>query len=117
MTEVIKHYPYTKVEAKDVDMEGAKKVRMRMVIGPDAGAPHFYMRIFEVGEGGQTPYHTHDFEHENYIMDGEGELVFPDGSTEPLRPGDIVFVPPNIKHQYRNAGNKTFRFICLVPKG
>jgi quercetin dioxygenase-like cupin family protein len=112
----IRHYHYTKIEATDVDMEGAEKVKLRMVIGPDAGAPNFYMRIFEIAPGGNTPYHSHEFEHENYVMDGKGEVRYPDGHTEPVGPGDIVFVPPNVKHQYRNAGDDTFRFICLVPK-
>jgi quercetin dioxygenase-like cupin family protein len=112
----IKHCHYTKVAAKEVDMEGAKDVRMRMAIGVDDGAPNFIMRIFEVGPGGHTPFHTHAFEHENYIMDGEGSIVYPDGKEDPLVPGDIAFVPPNVKHQYKNAGKGVFRFICLVPK-
>lgn len=112
----IKHCHYSELEVKDVDMEGADKVKMRMAVGPDDGAPNFYMRIFELEPGGHTPFHTHEFEHENYIMDGKGEMVHPDGSKETLRPGDIAFIPPNIKHQYRNAGDDVFRFICLVPK-
>ena len=112
----IKHCHYSEIEAVDVDMEGAKNVKMRMAVGADDGAPNFIMRIFEVGPGGHTPHHTHEFEHENYVMDGEGILVKDDGTEEPLRPGDIAFVAPNVKHQYRNAGDKVFRFICSVPK-
>lgn len=111
----IKHFPYTEIEAKPVVMEGADKARMRLVIGKDHGAPTFYMRIFEVEPGGHTPYHQHPFEHENYIMDGKGELVRVDGK-EPLKPGDIVFIPGGVMHQYRNAGKEVFRFICLIPK-
>jgi quercetin dioxygenase-like cupin family protein len=112
----IKHCHYSDIKAVDVDMEGAKDVKLRMAVGVEDGAPNFIMRIFEVAPGGHTPHHTHDFEHENYVMDGEGILVKDDGSEEPLRPGDIAFVPPNVKHQYRNAGDKVLRFICLVPK-
>jgi quercetin dioxygenase-like cupin family protein len=32
-----------------------------------------------------------------------------------FKPGDVVFVPPNEKHQFRNSGSKTVKFLCLVP--
>ena len=115
MAEIFRRH-YSEIEATDVDMEGAKDVKMRMAIGVDDGAPNFVMRIFELAPGGYTPFHTHDFEHENYVMDGKGHLVFPDGSEKELRPGDIAFVAPNVKHCYRNAGDDVFRFICLVPR-
>ena len=111
----IKHHHYTEIAANPVQMEGADKAKMRLVIGKDHGAPNFYMRIFELEPGGHTPYHQHPFEHENYIMDGKGELVREDGK-EPLKPGDIVFIPGGVMHQYRNAGKEVFRFICLIPK-
>ena len=111
----IKHHHYTEIVANPVQMEGADKAKMRLVIGKDHGAPNFYMRIFELEPGGHTPYHQHPFEHENYIMDGKGELVREDGK-EPLKVGDIVFIPGGVMHQYRNAGKEVFRFICLIPK-
>jgi len=32
-----------------------------------------------------------------------------------LRPGTVVFVPPNEPHQFKNTGRTTLKFICLVP--
>jgi quercetin dioxygenase-like cupin family protein len=115
LTEIwIRHY--SEVTATDVEMEGVEKVKLRMVIGKDEGAPNFIMRIFEVEPGGHTPFHAHEWEHENFVMDGEGLLVMPDGSKRRLKPGDVAFVPPNVKHQYRNESDELFRFICLVPR-
>ena len=34
----------------------------------------------------------------------------------PVSPGTYAFVPSGCRHQFRNAGDDTFRFICIVPK-
>jgi len=100
--------------AKKVEMEGAEGVTIREMITCRDGAPNFAMRLFEVAPGGHTPLHTHPYEHEVFILDGEGVLG---GGIEarPLRPGDAVFVPASILHQFRNTGQRPLRFLCLIP--
>jgi len=102
------------VPAKAVQMEGADKVNMRLLIAEEDGASNFRMRLFEVEKGGCSPYHTHDYEHEVLILEGEGELKGKN-NQHPLREGDVVFVIPNEEHQFRNVGENTLKFICLIP--
>lgn len=106
--------PITEHPQNPVDMEGAKDVQMRMLIGPNEGADIFHMRHFEVAPGGNTPHHAHDYEHEVLILKGQG-LVRSEGGDRPCKPGDVVWVPANEKHQFRNAGSEPFEFICLIP--
>ncbi len=72
------------------------------------------MRLFEIGPDGSTPHHAHKWEHEVYILDGEGKLVG-DGVTHPLSPGDAVFVPGGEIHHFESAGKKTMKMLCLIP--
>jgi quercetin dioxygenase-like cupin family protein len=59
--------------------------------------------------------HAHDNDHENFVLEGTDEVLF-DGDYHPAgRPGDVVFVPPGATHQYRNASDGPFRFMCGVP--
>lgn len=102
------------VDAADVEMEGAVGCRVRWLIGEEDGAPNFAMRQFEVAVGGHTPNHRHDYEHEVYVLDGEGEVV-DDGSPRPIRKGDVIYVAPNDVHQFRNTGDRPMSFLCLVP--
>ncbi|MGD8451724.1 MAG: cupin domain-containing protein [Phycisphaerae bacterium] len=106
--------PLVQVEQKDVTHEGAEGVRMRMLIGPDEGADVFHMRHFEVAPGGHTPHHTHDYEHEVLIVKGAG-IVRSAGGDHPCRAGDVVWMPPNEKHQFQNNGREPLEFICLIP--
>jgi len=89
-------------------------IQKRVLVGPAQGAPTFVMRQFEVPPGSESPYHTHDWEHEVYILAGSGAAVSEGGET-PVQPGDAVLVPPNELHCFRNTGPQTLTFLCLVP--
>lgn len=95
-----------------VQMEGASGVRMAMMVGRGDGAPHFAMRSFRVEAGGHTPRHSHDYEHEVFIVQGGGEVLL-EGAFRPVRAGDVVYVPADAEHQFRTS--EGMRFLCLVP--
>lgn len=98
-----------------VEAGGAKGVRIRLLIHEAEGAPNFYMRLFDVEPGGHTPRHTHDWEHEVYILSGSGTAVTPEGD-KPIAAGDCVYVAPGDDHQFRNNGGEELRFLCLIPR-
>jgi quercetin dioxygenase-like cupin family protein len=100
---------------QDVNMEGAKDVKVRVLFGPADQAPTFAMRVFEMAGGGHTPFHTHPFEHEAMLLDGDIAVVTEEGDR-PLQKGDVLLMPPNEKHQFKNlSGTNNARFMCLVP--
>lgn len=106
-----------KVEKKKMDMEGAKDTYKQIPISKADGTPAYSFRVFTIEPGGHTPYHTHQFEHINYIIDGEGAVVKQDGSQQNVSKGDFVLIMPGEKHQYRNRSeDKQFVIICAVPK-
>jgi quercetin dioxygenase-like cupin family protein len=106
----IKHW--TDVPAQPA--EGIDGVTVRWVIAEGDGAPHFAMRVFDLQPGCASPYHSHWWEHEVYVLDGEGVAVQEDGET-PLGAGSVVLVEGDEMHQFRNSGDGVFRFICLIP--
>ena len=103
------------VEAVPVEMEGAHGVTKRVLISEEDDAPNFILRQFEIEPGGNTPYHSHDFEHEVYVLSGNGLLKTADGDIQ-LKDGNVVFVPGNEFHQFINTGEKIFRFLCIIPR-
>lgn len=105
---------FEQVPAATVQMEGAAGCRMRCLIGPDDGAPSFTMRQFEVAPGGNTPHHTHAYEHEVFVLEGTGVALGVDGQRA-LQPGVAVYVAPNELHQFRNTGASPLKFLCLIP--
>ena len=106
----------SKVEKKEVHMDGAKGAWRQLPIGSSDGTPNFSLRVFTVEPGGHTPYHQHPYEHVNYVIEGSGALVNEKGEETPLNAGDFDMVNPSEKHQYRNKGDQPFKMICGVPK-
>ena len=102
------------VEASKVEMEGVEGVTIRWLIAKADGAPNFAMRLFEVEPGGHSPLHSHDWEHEVYIVDGSGELEF-EGERKGFGKGWFILVPPGREHRFLNTGDTVMRFLCLVP--
>jgi len=99
--------------AARVRTKGASGVTIRQLITDANGAPTFAMRLFEVEPKGHTPLHHHGWEHEVFIVAGQGEVR--GERVAAFREGDAVFVPPGEKHQFLNTGRSVLKFICCIP--
>jgi quercetin dioxygenase-like cupin family protein len=95
-------------------MDGVQGVEMRLMVGRADGAANFSMRHFTVAPGGHTPRHSHNYEHEIYIVEGRGR-VEQDGQFNDISAGDVIFVEPNRTHQLVNSSHEPLKFLCLVP--
>jgi quercetin dioxygenase-like cupin family protein len=93
----------------------AEGVTMRVAIGPDDGAPFFNLRVFEVQPGQATPHHSHWWEHEVFVLNGQGVVKTEQGEMA-VGHGSTVFVPGGEMHQFKNTGEDVLRFICVVPQ-
>ncbi|MHC4917760.1 MAG: cupin domain-containing protein [Planctomycetota bacterium] len=111
----MKHVHYDKVAAQPTTEAGAEGVNVRWLISEDDGAPHFYMRRFEVEPGGRTPHHSHAWEHEVYVLEGKGTLHC-EGGEYPFEPDDVIFLAPGEKHYFAADGSTGAVFLCLIPR-
>jgi quercetin dioxygenase-like cupin family protein len=108
----VNHFQET--QEKPVEMEGSQGCTVRWLVSESDGAPNFAMRRFEVAPGGFTPRHSHPYEHEVYVLEGEGE-VFEGDRAHRLKPGVVVYGQPDEVHQFKNTGQTPLKFLCLVP--
>ncbi len=106
---------YKEREESEVTMPGSKKVTMRWLVGKMTGATTYSMRRFEIQTGGIIPLHTHDEEHQIFVLRGQAKaLGFPEGAM--AKKDDVVFIPPRVEHGYDNTnGKEPFIFICVIP--
>ncbi|RLG06746.1 MAG: hypothetical protein DRN65_04720 [Thaumarchaeota archaeon] len=104
----------SEVKALEVKEGGAEKTWVKWLISKDDGAPNFAMRLFEIEPGGRTPLHDHPWEHEVFILDGKCKLVLGD-EEKILEAGYAIYIPPNLRHSFINTGERTLRFLCLIP--
>ena len=93
---------------------GTSGITLREIFTAATGTPTFALRHFEVAVGCAVHSHFHPWEHEAYILEGEGEIVGEDGAT-PFCAGDSCYTAPNELHQFRNTGTTPLRFLCAIP--
>jgi quercetin dioxygenase-like cupin family protein len=101
---------YRKVTAEPVGEDKS----IRWVIGRPEGAPNFAMRVIEFRPGAVFDVHQHPYEHEIFVVEGEGVAHGPGGEAI-MQPGVALYIPPDEPHGYRNTGAEPLRFICVIP--
>ena len=110
----MKHVHYTDVELGVPTEQGAKDVKVRWLISKKDGAERFAMRLFEIKSGGYTPLHHHDWEHEVFIIEGNG-IVRTKTEDKLFKEGDVFFISSMEWHQFINTGKGILKFLCLIP--
>ncbi len=102
----VKHFS----TVKEMEMDGG--ARIRWLITHREGAQNFSMRLITIPRGKETPSHSHDYEHEIFVMEGRGKVLIGNEERE-MGEGDFIFIPPNVFHRMK-AGTD-MRVICVVP--
>lgn len=105
---------HSKVKLEDMHESGAEGIKVRWLIKESDGAPNFAMRLFEIEPNGHSPLHSHNWEHEVYVLEGSCQVTC-ENEKPNASAGYVIFIPPNAKHQFTNTGKSTLKFLCLVP--
>lgn len=104
-------------ETKSIDIseEGVIGVKEKILIGEEEEASNFIMRYFIVEPKGSIPYHSHNWEHEIFILNGKG-VIRGENALYVVEPGSFIYIPPNEKHSFENPFEEPLEFLCLIPK-
>ena len=50
------------------------------------------------------------------VLEGEGEILFGDGSVKRLTPHTVAYCPPQTEHDVRSSGNAVMHYIYIVAR-
>lgn len=95
------------------DTDGARGVTKQVLLGPAENVPTAVLRKFEISERGHTPAHSHNWEHEVYILQGQGTVTV-EGTDHTVQPGDAIYIEPHEQHQFRTM-DESLTFLCIIP--
>ena len=105
---------FTEVKEEQPQMAGVQAT-IRWLIAAKDGAPNFAMRVIEIKRKGEKiPLHHHDYEHETFVIEGQGNVLGP-SEAKPVAYGDFAYIAPGEGHGFENTGSVPFRFICVIP--
>jgi quercetin dioxygenase-like cupin family protein len=100
-----------KVREYDLRKEGAKGVKVKYLLHKGVGAERIQLRLFTIEVGGYTPLEKHTHEHEVYVL--RGTALVKGGDKEMLvTQGNVIFIPSNEEHQFKNVGEERVEFLC-----
>ena len=63
--------------------------------------------------GARTAWHTHPLGQTLYVISGIGRVQAKDGPIREIRPGDVVWIPPNEKHWHGASPNNSMTHIAM----
>jgi quercetin dioxygenase-like cupin family protein len=88
-----------------------------MLLAAKDTAGRYCLVDMHVPPGGGPPPHRHDFEETFIVLEGEIEATFR-GKTVAVKAGETIHIPANAPHQFRNAGDRAARMVCICsPAG
>lgn len=103
------------------DVEGSEYPagrRTRVLLGENGAinGEHFCQGYVVIYPGGSIPTHDHITVESYTILKGRGKMTV-DGETQPVKPGDYIYMSPNQKHSLVNTGNEDMHMMFVyAPK-
>ncbi len=103
------------VSTESVSMFGSTGTSIKWLWSKDDGVPNFALRKFSISPGGEIGIHSHDEEHEIYILSGSGVVFNDSGKKYAIKSDTTLYVPPKESHGYKNTGKDILEFLCIIP--
>lgn len=66
--------------------------------------------------GAHTAWHTHPLGQTLIVTSGVGRVQFWDGAMREMRPGDVVWIPPGVKHWHGAAPTSSMTHIAIAEE-
>ena len=98
----------------DVPMMNVQWGKTKILVGPGsaAQAPQFMMKITEYMPSHAHDWHAHPQDEVIFVLSGRGLTETAEGKRE-IVPGDMVYVPANVKHATYNTHVEPLRAIII----
>ncbi len=105
---------YKDISPEELPEKFGSDATIRWLIKKEDEAPTFAMRVFTIYPGGHINPHDHPWEHEIFILSGNGRIRIGSNWYD-VKKGFYIYVPPNVEHEYINNGSEPMEFICVIP--
>jgi mannose-6-phosphate isomerase-like protein (cupin superfamily) len=99
-------YVFYKKEVFRSDLENPTRTAY-IWVDKEQGAKHVSGGSVDIPAKSELAYHSHEKEEEiMFVYKGRGVAIV-EGVSYPVEPETMVFVPPGLKHQFKNTGSES----------
>ncbi|KAL0229958.1 hypothetical protein PCE1_003522 [Barthelona sp. PCE] len=102
----------------DPTKPGLEGVKIQVLTAGTDDSATMVMRRFELAPGnGIVPLHTHPYEHQVYVISGEGIALNEELGDSPVTAGSVIYTDGTTPHGFKNISEtEPFVFLCMIPK-
>ena len=105
-----------KPEPRIVELDRDATEYLRILGGPPESVTMHSGYVVLQPEKTVGRHSTGSYEEIVVVLDGEGEMLFGDGSVLRLKPYAVAYCPPDTEHDVRNTGGKPLRYVYVVAR-
>lgn len=111
------HFQWEGVEKKvyKTNTNNFKDIHRYSLLGEEITDLKFQTRYFEIKPGGFSSLEKHQHPHSVVIIRGSGTVVL-DNELHPVQSHDVVYIAPEVIHQFHADRNEDLGFICVVDR-
>jgi len=103
-------------KAKKVELDISGTEYVRILGGPPESVTMRSGYVVLLPSQSVGKHSTDAFEEMVVVLEGEGEMLFGDGSVLRLKPHVVIYCPPDTEHDVRNTGERPLRYIYMVAR-
>jgi len=103
-------------KAKKVELDISGTEYVRILGGPPESATMRSGFVVLLPSQSVGKHSTDAFEEMVVVLEGEGEMLFGDGSVLRLDQHVVIYCPPDTEHDVRNTGGRPLRYIYMVAR-
>jgi mannose-6-phosphate isomerase-like protein (cupin superfamily) len=103
-----------KPELRIVELDRDATEYLRILGGPPESVTMRSGYVVLLPEKSVGRHNTEGYEEMVVVLDGEGEMLFGNGSVLQLKPYIVAYCPPDTEHDVRNTGSKPLRYVYVV---
>lgn len=105
-----------KPDPRIIRLDRAATEYLRILGGPPESVTMRSGYVVLLPEKSVGRHNTESYEEMVVVLDGEGEMLFGDGSVFQLEPYFVAYCPPDTEHDVRNTGSKPLRYVYIVAR-
>ena len=101
-------------QAKLIPLDAAGKDYLPILPGPPESVAMESGLVILAPNRSVGKHSTKEHEELLIVLEGEGQMIFSDGSTLPVKRNTALYCPPQTEHDVKNTGTTPLRYVYVV---
>jgi len=101
-------------QAKLIPLDAAGKDYLPILTGPPESVSMESGLVILAPNRTVGKHSTKEHEELLIVLEGEGQMIFSDGSTLPVKRNTALYCPPQTEHDVKNTGTTPLRYVYVV---